>query len=813
MDNVNEMLVSRPSDFRSAVAEDPGGLPFRVELSLAPLVRFWGEAFSEDGSARAGLAAIMRREVETAPELGGPITDLGVLTRRPELISALMTAVFAPAFWSQEIGAALVPFQLRSFYATPTFRRLLMTDDGFLRGRVNADEALVRRVRRLFAYRQILRRIYQIDIDVDVTIIVTAPDPETGLDRHFKIEFDPRFLDVDTVGTAPELDESARARLAARVVDADELATLLPPETFVLRGFTVLRAVEVTDQEVLSSIKRDLIDKESIVSASRFEVLQAKLRTFFRRPELRFGLAAIDGDRVLVLTSAARLEHACIFADSAHLTTSDFAGSLYERAVHQRTPVIVRDLTERSGRTRVEEEMIRAGARNLLIAPLRYQDRVIGTLNLASPNPGDLNAAHLPKLQEVLPLFAMAVQRSLDELGNRVQAFIKEKATAIHPVVEWRFRRAVLDALERRREDPADGALDLPPIVFEKVQPLYALSDIRGSSTQRALAIQADLLTQLRLARAVVDAASRARRLPALDELLYRLDKHAARITESLASGDEVEVVGFLRADVEPLFEHLQDYGPTVADAIDAYRAAIDPRVGTVYDQRRRFEESVTRLTEAISTYLGLEEQAAQAMVPHYFEKQQADGVDYQIYAGKSLLENGRCDPLCLKNLRIWQLMVACGIALRADRLRDRLPLPLEVTHLILVQQTPLSIRFRFDEKRFDVDGAYDIRYEIVKKRIDKALVRGSSERLTQPGKIAVVYSHPGEAQEYLGYIEYLQHLGYLANEVEDLELSDLQGMRGLRALRVTVNLANPRVEHPVTPATVAAAPGGPSER
>jgi len=36
----------------------------------------------------------------------------------------------------------------------------------------------------------------------------------------------------------------------------------------VLRGFTVLRAVEVTDQEVLSALKRDLIDRESIVSRS-----------------------------------------------------------------------------------------------------------------------------------------------------------------------------------------------------------------------------------------------------------------------------------------------------------------------------------------------------------------------------------------------------------------------------------------------------------------------------------------------------------------------------------------------------------------
>jgi hypothetical protein len=138
-------------------------------------------------------------------------------------------------------------------------------------------------------------------------------------------------------------------------------------------------------------------------------------------------------------------------------------------------------------------------------------------------------------------------------------------------------------------------------------------------------------------------------------------------------------------------------------------------------------------------------------------------------------------------------------VALRAHQLRDRLAVPLEATHLVLVQHAPLSIRFRFDEKRFDVDGAYDIRYEIVKKRIDKALIKGSSDRVTQPGKIAIVYAQIGEAQEYRGYIEYLQHLGYLTGEVEDVELEELQGVHGLRALRVTVDLKNPRIERAVS--------------
>src|SRR4029434_10703171 len=165
---------------------------------------------------------------------------------------------------------------------------------------------------------------------------------------------------------------------------------------------------------------------------------------------------------------------------------------------------------------------------------------------------------------------------------------------------------------------------------------------------------------------------------------------------------------------------------------------------------------------------------------------------------GPSLIEDGRADCIYRKSLRRWQLRLTCGFAVRAHQLRDRLPVPLETTHLILVQHTPRSISFRFDEKRFDVDGAYDIRYEIFKKSIDKAVVEGTSDRVTQPGKIAIIYGQTAEGREYRGYIEYLQSLGYLTSEVEELSLGELQGVQGLRALRVAVALENPAILHRV---------------
>jgi hypothetical protein len=633
---------------------------------------------------------------------------------------------------------------------------------------------------------------------VDYPLILTVSDPDTGLDRHFRMDFDWRFVEVETVGPVPPLSDEVRKRLRRDFLDPEQLRDVLPPDRFAFRGFTIFKAIEVTDQEVLSSLERDLIDKESIVSHTRFQALQDKLRTLFRRPDLRFGLAALDGDQVLVLNYGAECEHACIFADSRHHTVEEFRGSVYERAVVQGSPLIVEDLAEMPDRTPADDEIIEWGLRNIIVAPLLYQDRVIGTLELGSPTPGDLDATHLPKLHQILPLFSMAVQRSMEELNSRIQAFIKEKCTAIHPVVEWRFRKAVLKGIEQHAQDSDDRGMELEPIVFERIYPLYALSDIRGSSIQRSLAIQTDLLTQLRLARDVIRFAHDARPLPGLHELLYRVDKHTAKIQTHLHSGDEVSIIAFLRSNVEGLFDHLQTFGPGVRERIEAYRTALDPRIGTVYDRRRLFEESVTRIADGISSYLELEEQTAQTIFPHYFEKQKTDGVDHQIYVGASLLEDGRFDPLYLKSLRLWQLMVTCGVALRVNRLKEKLPVPLEVTHLVLVQHAPLSIRFRFDEKRFDVDGAYDIRYEIVKKRIDKAVIKGSDERITQPGKIAIIYSHSGEANEYRAYIDYLRSLGYFTGEVEDVELDELQGVHGLRALRIAIDLRNPKIERRV---------------
>jgi len=310
--------------------------------------------------------------------------------------------------------------------------------------------------------------------------------------------------------------------------------------------------------------------------------------------------------------------------------------------------------------------------------------------------------------------------------------------------------------------------------------------------------VQSDLEEQLGSALKVIQLASEARSMPILQELGHRLGRQLERLRAGLSSGDETSVIKMLKTDVEPLFVPIQDFSLQVRQAIEGYQLALDARLGTVYRKRREFEDSVSLLNKRISLYLDREQIEAQSVFPHYFEKHQTDGVDYLIYVGASLSEKGVFNELYLENLRLWQLMVSCGIAWHTEQLKTELKVPLETAHLVLVNHTPLSIRFRFDEKRFDVDGAYDVRQEIIKSRIDKALVKGRLERLTQPGKIAVIYTQPQEGREIRRYIDFLRSQGFLKGDTEPLDVEELPGVQGLKALRVEIDLNSPVISERV---------------
>ncbi|MCF8130286.1 MAG: GAF domain-containing protein [Deltaproteobacteria bacterium] len=778
--------------------------PFKSVLSFSGLIDLWRQLLSKGAGVEKSILKTVEQELKNKPELLEPVVDLKVLERNRGLVDMLMSLVFPPAFNDQDYSAAFVPFQNETIYVSPSFKRLWPSENCMDFGNVtNLDAEHWAMGRILTACSLILETFYHMKFSLDFPLIVTMKDPETHLDRFLNISFDPRFVEIKKIGKLKPLSHADKDWILSAGDDLGRWLEILPPDRFLFQGFGVCRALDVTDQEVLSSLKRDLIEKESIFSSEGFLRLHEKLRIYLGQPDLIMDLAAFQGEEVLILNPDHKMDDVCktgcIFSDSEHRLKEDFKGSLFVDVVENGKQTVIRDLRNYEKKTSLEHHMLEKGVRSLFVAPLYYQEQLLGTFSVKSPHPEAFTMLDVLKLEEMTPLFSMAINRGMEELNHRVQSIIKEKCTAIHPSVEWRFHRAALNYMEQDRA----VVTELEPILFPNVYPLYGVSDIRDSSDYRNAALQSDLVEQFKMVQEIILMAQKRKPLPILDALNHRIQKSIEEVKENLNSGDEVAKSDFIRREIEPVLDHLMETDPHVRKPVETYRAALEPSSGAFYRKRKEFEESVFRINEAISAYLDEEEETAQSFFPHYFEKMKTDGVDHTIYIGASMVEHLKFDMLYLKNLRLWQLMVMCGVAWRTEDLKANASTPLEAAHLILVQDTPLSIRFRPDERRFDVDGAYDIRHEIIKKRIDKAKIKGSSERLTQPGKIAIVYSHGREMREYLKYIDYLQDESYLETEIENLELQNLQGVYGLRALRVKVNMEAARKRPFVAPESV----------
>jgi hypothetical protein len=753
--------------------------PFPSKLNLRLLVEYW-EHLIQETNAHEFTKGVLEY-IQSAPELKQPIEDASILEKHRSFIDYMMSAVVPTASDSKDLVAAIYPFTFKALFTTSAFDAKIDLSKMEEKAKANLPGESMVLGKVIKGCLMVLEKFYNVGSFSDRPVLFSWRDEVTGLDKVYKVEIDHQFCEIIHKGPVPHIDRQVVKFLMEKTYDIDLWFQYIHPEKFEFQGFIVLRLVDVTEQEMLSSIKYDLLEKNAVVSKATFSGIQHKLRSLFGIPEIRLGIAYFDPNNNLILNSDAS-DCWKSLADSPHPDheCGDYSGSIYERSWMEKRYITIENLTEYPFQSKVEKALIDNGVNNILLAPLIDEEETIGMLELATPIAGKLNSISAHKVENVLPMFTAAVKRVKEEMSTEVRAIIQEECTAIHPTVQWRFFEAGVRLMNRRRRGEHAS---FEEIVFKDVYPLYGMADVRNSSVERNKAIQLDLQQNLELVKDLLMRINLERRLPLLDEVIYKTEGQLKRLSRGLASGDESSVLDFLRSEIDPLIVHFGGDAELAAFA-DAYKANLDPVSGVVYRRRKAFEESLEQINRTISDYLDEAEKNAQKMFPHYFEKYKTDGVEYSLYVGDELVRDKKFDPFYLKNFHLWQLLTMCEIHQRIETLKPSLRTKLDITQLILIHNQPISIRFRSDEKQFDVDGAYDIRYEIVKKRIDKAFVKNTNERLTQPGKIAIVYNQARVEDEFRRYFQYLKARNLVTGKVEELELEELPGATGLRALR-----------------------------
>jgi hypothetical protein len=546
----------------------------------------------------------------------------------------------------------------------------------------------------------------------------------------------------------------------------NSLLDRLTPGRYAARGCVLIEGVDVTERESAKALVQLLASPESVLEPSKFNKAHALMKQLFEA----------DGSLLL----SAESSQAKLFRGLEQVewevntyNMEDLQDSVFFHTTDRGEVLNVPDLSLVST-TRCEQDILDGGVRSLLLIPLVIRsttladssDQMIGIVGLSSTRPYAFDQADCSNATTLIPALTAAMRHS-----------VQTRFTNIHPSVRRRFEQEA----ERR-----SWGLPPAPIVFEQVYPLYGISDIRGSSEERNRAIQQDLCHQFHLALAVVEAICNGGSNALARQLKLDLEDHMAALNRGIAVDSEVTLLAYLRDQVETHFSCFAQLSPVAALAIEQYQKAINADQGCVYNARAVYDQTITHINLLLRQTWNQWQLSMQAITNHYCDIEATDGIDHMIYAGQAI------DPdfaeFQLRSLRYEQLRAVCDCARKCFTLKQKYDTDMVITHLVLVQAFTVDIiHDEHTERLFDVRGTRDTRYEIVKKRIDKACDAETGVRITQPGRLTLVYSTHEEWREYEQYLRYLHREGFVAEAVEQGTVEALQGVNGLKFARVKV--------------------------
>ena len=760
-------------------------MPIQRVISFNKLLKYYDELANSDDDFLAAKAKRVLDAQRPYPELRDGFTDVSLLKKYKAVIDIILEDTFSDVLGSNEIKVASLPYDNVIFNASKRFQKILK-DAGA------AFEPVIRNqeegVNYMMAAVVVLNFHYGFKLDFSRPYFYDIPDAD-GVMHHYRILYNADFLELIPTEKAKKLTQEDVDELLDNYENIELWKEKIPPGSFISKGFVISNMFDVTAEHSISEIKSSLISNDKKQNGESFmDNLQETFRSFFRLKSITVGFVAYNNQQDQFESVHGTGMESVILRDEEIVSCGKaLCPESYQALMKDNQFFAVTDVKkyyEKSGGMAPYKNLLEEGYQSAIFAPIADNGNLLGVLEIGSPNKNELNSVVATKLEDIMPYIVTAVQRSKAEEANLIDAIIQNECTSVHSSVYWRFE-------EEARNFIKDGLSGEQPsfkeIVFNNVSPLYGQIDIKDSSKARNVAIQRDLMIQLSEINKVLSSAYETSKLPIYEELMYRVNNHLDEVKGTLHTNSEQAIFNFVTDEINPVFHHIKKIDNNLAGLVLKYESSIDAGTESYYDHRRNYDESVMLINKRLAAHLDKKQEDAQLMFPHYFERYKTDGIEHNMYIGGAIAGFQEYNPIYLNNLRLWQLQVMCEMENKHYALKPELSVPLDVASLILVYNTSLSIRFRMDEKRFDVDGTYNARYEIIKKRIDKSYVKGTNERLTQTGKMVIVYSQKSDELEYLRYVKFLKSKGYFTGKIEIVELEGLQGVAGLKAIRAEI--------------------------
>ncbi|MFT5892340.1 MAG: hypothetical protein ACI9Y7_002450 [Dokdonia sp.] len=759
--------------------------PMQIHVSFEKLIETYKSYLTEDSDTlHRERAERVIKLTEEYPALVEGLTDIKQVEAYKPQIDLILADLFSDILQQNEIKIACLPFNELIIKSSRRYDKILKeAGDGYDLELRNFDESTAY----IMGCSIILIQHYGYNIDFRRPFFYDIPD-KNGITRHYRMLYNGDYMNIEKGADTPEITDKDVEVLLDNFDNIDIWKEKFPPDGWHFKGFILANLYDATSDVSLSDFKTNLLryDKSDTDFIEGFHNI---FQSIFNLPEIKVGFSNYnEEEKTLERVPYNNVESFVLNAEQKRACSSALCSGSFYTIFTKKQFFAVSDVERYLSSDPTEhfyKNLLDQNIKSAIFAPIADGDTFLGLLEIVSPNRQDLNSINANKLLDIMPYLLDSVKRSREQMENELEIIIQNECTSIHPSVYWKFRKEAKRVVTTQIDTGASVAYR--DIVFKDVYPLFGQIDIKGSSEARNTAVKKDLLLQLKEVKTILTHANESQKLPVYEEFLFRIETFVQGIKDGLQVDSERSILNFLSNDIHPLFEHLKTQEETIASLINDYNDLLEEGMGLIYKYRKSYDDSVMLINKRMASVLDKKQEEAQGMYPHFFERFKTDGVEHNMYIGESITRENSFNKIYLYNLRLWQLQVMCEMENAHYKLSKKLPHPLDVASMILVFNTSLSVRFRMDEKRFDVDGTYNARYEVVKKRVDKAHIKGTSERVTQPGKIAIVYSQKEDEREYMRYIKFLQAKQYLGDTVEIVELQDLQAVTGLKAIRVEV--------------------------
>ena len=758
--------------------------PLDIKISFHKIIEKYSvQVVSEQSSIAKEYMENVLEYVASFPKLIEGIEDPEELNKYKDAIHILLQDLFPDILSQNEIKAASIPFHNLVFNSSKRFKAILANaGDDFELSMRNMDEDMYY----IYGCILVLNHHYGYHIDFSRPLYYDIPN-ENGILKHYRVSLNADFVDIEPGEGAKEITEQDVDLLIQNIEDVEVWKQMFPPRSWIFKGFTIINLTDVTADDAISELKTTLLHKETS-TLEELQKFQEIFQSIFKISDLRVGITFFNTQEMVFERMDNRDAYSFILnKESTNDCNAAICEASFNRLKIEQDYFSITNIDEyekKSNYNLLSQNLKNSHVKSCILAPISSDNELLAVLELVSPRKNELNSINAIKLDDILPYIVTAIKRNKIESENRIKAVIQSECTSIHPSVLWIFEK---EAKRFIKDVDGDVLASFKDIAFKDVYPLYGQIDIIGSSDARNSAILYDLTQQLELIEKIIEEAFQQEELPMYDQVRIEIRDFKEEINESLNTDSEQKMLNLLKQEVNPLIDDFGKRSEESMDLVKEYQAKLNPDTGMIYDHRKHYDETVQIINRTMARALDKKQRDAQKIYPHYFERYKTDGVDHNIYIGEDLIYNRPFNMDYLYNLRLWQLVTMCEMENRFYQLQKTTPIKLDASSLILVFNSTLSIRYRMDEKKFDVDGTYNARYEIIKKRIDKAFIKDTEERITQKGKLAIIYSHDSDEEEYIKYVKYLQTRNYLGDQVELLELEDVQGVIGLRALRVNI--------------------------